>query len=98
MRRRISIESSFLPEPGVGGLPLAAIDISLGDGVEAGGMEGVAAGEPAQTEPNATRDAMRLNGFHHVDGAGGMKTAGGGQQRGEEPLVEAEEGDDGVYG
>jgi hypothetical protein len=98
MSNRISMESSFLPEPGVWGLPLAAIGISLRDRVEAGGVERVAAGEAAQAQPDAAQDPVKLHGFHHVDRAGRFKTAGGGKQGREKALVETETGDGGVNG
>jgi hypothetical protein len=53
--------------------------------------KGPAPREPLQTEQPAPPDAMRANGFSHVIGARGLKTAAAGKEWGQKNLIPAEQ-------
>jgi hypothetical protein len=63
------------------------------DGVEAEAAPRVAAGDPAEREPEAARRTVRFNGLEGVGGAGRRKAAGASGQRRHAHLIGAYECD-----
>lgn len=62
--------------------------------VDATGMEGMAAAQPARGQPAAARGAMGGDGLHGVFRTAGHEAATRPQQRADEALVEAQQGDE----
>jgi hypothetical protein len=60
------------------------------DGIVSAGMERMTPAEARKSQPNAAPDAMPLDGFPHVFRTRWMIPAGGRQQRGDSPFVDAE--------
>ena len=56
-------------------------------------MKRVAAGDADKAEANSTERAMTGDSFHHIFGASGAETAGGGQHGGDAAFIETEKGD-----
>lgn len=53
----------------------------------------MAPGQAPKTKPDSAPHAVAANRLGHVDGTGGMKPAGVGQQWGEPPFVQTKNGD-----
>src|SRR5436309_886718 len=62
------------------------------DGVPTSRIEDVAAREAADAEPHSAQGSVFFDGLHHVDRAGRLEAAHGGEQRREKSLVAAEQG------
>ena len=57
--------------------------------------ERLAAQKALQSHPNAQQGTMFSDSFHHVNRTGGVKTAGGWQERRDPPFVESQRGENG---
>ena len=69
---------------------------SSGDRVEATRMKRVAFTDTQKCHAGSSHGTMLLNRFHGVYRAGGMKAAGGREHRGNQTLVELQDGDEEV--
>jgi len=72
---------------GRGAAGRGAAQLCRGDGVEAAGVEGVAAEEAAQGEQATLEGAVLLEGAQGISGAGGIEAAVGPEERGEQRAV-----------
>ena len=60
--------------------------------IVAAGMERMTAAYPPHSHPYPSWNSIFFNGFHHVFGAGGIKAAGGRQERRDKLLIAAKHG------